>query len=64
VIARLVRAIVREREARFSPMPADDLDDRPFQFRDQNDEYPADRWAWRMLHARCIGPVVEVHRLR
>jgi len=64
-VARLVQAIVREREVRITPMTADDGDDRPFQFRDQNDEYPADlNWAWRMLHARCLGPVVEVHRLR
>jgi hypothetical protein len=65
VIANLVRSIAREREVRISPMGSESPDNRPFLFRDQNDEYPADRsWAWRMLHARRLGPVVEVHRLR
>lgn len=64
-LARLVSEIVQELEVRISPMTVDEGDDRPFGFRDQNDEWPAERsWAWRMLRARCIGPVVEIHRLK
>jgi hypothetical protein len=52
------------REARFSPMRIDEGDDRSMLVADQDDEFAAEPcWAWRMLHARALGPVVEIYHI-
>jgi hypothetical protein len=52
-----------ERVARFSPDEPDVGEDLPLVH--QDDELPyTTPWAWRILHARCVGPTVEIYRLR
>lgn len=52
-----------ERVARFSPDDPDVGEDLPLVH--QDDELPyTTPWAWRILHARCVGPTVEIYRLR
>ncbi|MCY2960264.1 MAG: glycosyltransferase family 39 protein [Planctomycetota bacterium] len=52
-----------ELAARFSPDDPDVGDDLPLTH--QDDELPTTSpWAWRILHARCVGPSVEIYRLR
>jgi hypothetical protein len=51
-----------ERLARFSPDGNPQLTDVPLAFQDEVDgQHPA--MAWRVLHARRCGPVIEVFRL-
>jgi hypothetical protein len=51
------------RVARFSPDSVDDGCNLPLTY--QDDEYPvAAPWFWRVLHARCTGPVIEIYELR
>jgi len=52
-----------ERVARFSPDDPDVGEDMPLVH--QDDEMPyTTPWAWRILSARCVGPTVEIYRLR
>jgi hypothetical protein len=49
--------------ARFSPDTVDEGSNLPIMY--QDDEYPgATPWLWRVLHARCTGPVIEIYKLR
>jgi hypothetical protein len=49
--------------ARFAPDHPDPATNVPLAH--QDDEYPFRvPWAWRLLTARCVGPVVEIYRLR
>ncbi len=51
------------RGARFSPDDPGVDDDIPLVH--QDDELPeASPWAWRALHAGCVGPTIEIYRLR
>lgn len=49
--------------ARFSPDSVDGGSNAPIMH--QDDEYPgATPWLWRVLRARCTGPVIEIYKLR
>jgi hypothetical protein len=51
------------RVARFSPDAIDDACNLPLAY--QDDEYPVfTAWFWRVLRARCTGPVIEIYKLR
>jgi hypothetical protein len=54
---------IGERIARFTPDAVDTGSNLPLAY--QDDEYPGwTPWFWRILHARCTGPVVEIYKLR
>lgn len=50
--------------ARISPARRDDGDERPMLVRDQGDEWRGETsWAWRLVHARALGPLIEIHEV-
>jgi hypothetical protein len=54
---------VGELVARFTPDAVDEGSNLPLMY--QDDEYPgATPWLWRVLHARCTGPVIEIYKMR
>jgi hypothetical protein len=54
---------VAERVARFVPDRVDEGEDLPIVY--QDDEFSrTSPWAWRAARARCVGPVMEVWRIR
>ena len=45
-------------------MAVDRGDDTPFLWWDQQNEYEEGPWwIWRLLHARSLGGVIEIHRV-
>jgi len=54
---------IADRVARFVPDPVDEGQDLPLVY--QDDEFARTSvWAWRTALARCVGPVMEVWRIR
>ena len=50
-------------EARISPDAVDRGENLPFVY--QDDGYPyTTPWYARTLHLRCVGPIVEIYKLR
>jgi len=65
ILATIRRGLeeVAERVARFGPDTADEGEDLPIVY--QDDEFSrTSRWAWRAARARCLGPVMEIWRMR
>jgi hypothetical protein len=51
-----------ERLARISPDGDQDFSEHPFGYQDET-SVQSPHFTWRVLRARCTGPVLEVHRL-